>query len=216
MASNLEESIQVVWHDPTSYQALRHGPPYLPVPGDVKLSSDQRSQVRRMAKKASALIAPEIPQFQDSPFPSILAALQAAALTHQVHHWMAKGPTFFADHGLFERLYNTLPELIDQVAEKAVGVGVVLTDGDQAHNIATYVGMFSRGGHDMVARSLKATYVCLEVVRQTLEALEAKDLLSHGVSNLLEGVADKLETSAYLLQQRSAAPQRDPYDYDRT
>lgn len=211
------ESIQVVWHDPTSYQPLRHGPPYLPEGSydAVKLSSDDRKEIRRKAKTASALIAPEIPGFQASPLPSLLAALQAASLLHQMHHWMCKGPTFFADHGLFERLYNESLEGIDQLAEKAVGKGVVLTVGDQVNNMAVYEGIFCKDSPDMVARSLKAEYVCLEMIHLCLGDLDAQKRLTPGLSNLLEGLADKHEAFVYLLQQREAAPQVTPYDYDR-
>lgn len=211
------ESIQVVWHDPTSYQPLRHGPPYLPEGSyeAVNLSVEDRKAIRRKAKTASGLIAPEIPGFQQSPLPSLLAALQAASLLHQMHHWMCKGPTFFADHGLFERLYNESLEGIDQLAEKAVGKGVVLTVGDQVNNIAFYEGLFCKDSHDMVARSLKAEYVCLEMIHLYLGDLKDTKGMTHGLSNLLEGLADKHESFVYLLQQRDATPQIDPYDYDR-
>lgn len=214
-----EESIQVVWHDPTSYQHLKHGPPYLPEPAlePLKLSSEQRQQVRRTAKTAASLIAPEIPGDQTSPLPSLLAALQAASMLHQMHHWMCKGPTFFADHGLFERLYNDSLEIIDQLAEKAVGRGVTLTADDQANQMAGYIRLYSNESQDMVARSLKAEYVCLDILRQTLDGLKDERLMSHGMSNLLEGIADKHEEFTYLLQQRLAsATVQASYDYDRT
>lgn len=210
----IDESIQVVWHDPTAYDPLRHGPPYLPgvTYEPVKLSSEQKEEIRRRAKVASGIIAPEIPGLQTSPLPELLAALQAAAFLHQMHHWMCKGPTFFADHLLFERLYNESLELIDQLAEKIVGKGFTLTAGNQVETIGVHIGLFTKDSPDMIARSLKAEYVCLEMVHHCLGGLEDAQRLSHGLSKLLEDIADKHETFTYLLHQRAA----DPYDYDRS
>src|ERR1700733_8176214 len=182
-----DESIQVVWHDPTAYDPLKHGPPYLPgvTYEPVKLSSEQKKEIRRRAKQASDLVAPEIPGYQRADLPMLLAAMQAAAMVHQMHHWMCKGPTFFADHKLFERLYEESLELIDQLAEKAVGKGVVLTAGDQAEIIAVHVGIFCKDSPDMISRSLKAEYVCLEIVHHTLGALDEQASAAHGLSKLL-------------------------------
>lgn len=217
MASKFEESVQAVWHDPTSYQHLKHGPPYLPSPvaEPVKLSTEQKKGVRKKAADASILLAPSIPELQRSTLPNLLAALQASSMLHQMHHWMCSGPTFFADHGLFERLYNESLELIDQLAERAVGKGVVLTAGVQAESIAVYIGAFCNDSTDMVARSLKAEYTCLQVTDLCRADLEALDDLSHGLSKLLEDISDQHEVFAYILQQRSA-PQKTAYDYDRT
>lgn len=51
-----------------------------------------------------------------------IASLKALALIHQHSHWTAKGVTFYGDHLLFERLYNDTLELLDEAAEKFVGL----------------------------------------------------------------------------------------------
>jgi len=52
---------------------------------------------------------------------SLLAVLRSAAIVHQAHHWQTRGIPFEGDHKLYEQLYNESLEMIDQLAERAVG-----------------------------------------------------------------------------------------------
>ena len=51
-----------------------------------------------------------------------IASLKAIALIHQHSHWTTKGKTFYGDHLLFERLYNSALENLDLAAEKFMGL----------------------------------------------------------------------------------------------
>jgi len=146
-----------------------------------------------------------------SPLSNLLAYLRAASHVHQTNHWQTRGKEYYADHLLFERLYNDGQGFIDQVAERAVGGGSVeLVDGliqvDNVGEIVHKVYENSPGGtaEDMVKRSLTMENVVLESVKSAINTLSSTDDISHGTSNLLEGIYDAHETFVYLLKQRSS------------
>jgi len=211
-----EEVQRVVWHTPTEYDPLKHGPPYLPgvTYEPVKLSSEERAGVRSLVKKAAEVGVHPMP---DTPLVVLLACLQALAMLHQSHHWSTRGSSFYADHLLFERLYNESLESIDQVAERAVGLGQpsAISAYHQVQHINTYLQSFgfATTASEMVNVSLNAETAGLAILSNVMASLEAQGHLSHGVSNLLEGVADKHESFVYLLQQRAQAVFA--YAYDR-
>lgn len=195
-----DETSRVLWHTPTEYDALRHGPPYLPgMPyKPVILSSKQRSDVKAFVKSAKVVI-------EGASLASLLASLQGAALLHQTHHWSTKGRAFFADHLLFERLYNESLELIDQVAERMMGLGAPsILATTQARIALMFVQQCGtpQTPDEMVSSSLKGEMAVLTLVDRVIAAFDQSNNLTHGLSNLLEGVADKHESFVYLLQQR--------------
>ena len=192
-----EDTQRVLWHTPTEYNPLKHSP-YLP-----SLPSKQASELVTAAYYDTG-----------SPMQGILAMLQAVALLHQTHHWSTRGSSFYADHLLFERLYNESHEFIDQLAEKMIGSGVPSISALQQvrlmSSLLAYVGEASTA-EAMVKSSLKAEEACLAGLAKLIEVLESQGSLTPGVSNLLEGIADKHESFVYLLKQRAQSD----YSYDR-
>lgn len=184
------ENIRVLWRAPTEYDAAKHGPPYLPKASNTKTASDEPPEM-------SALLV-------------LLAYLQTASLVHQTHHWSTKGGLFYGDHLLFERLYTESQDFIDQVAERAVGSGA------EAKIVALdllkqmMVNLQVLPSSDMVGLSLCVEQECLRLISTVLQRLEGESQLTPGISNLLEGLADKHESFVYLLNQRNGG-----YKYDR-
>lgn len=226
-----EQSVEVVWHDPTTYDVTKHGPSFLP-----KLASSQKAEVRAFVKRQAAFYDTQpklLPTPADtSPLSLVLQFLRALAHLHQTHHWQTHGTAFYADHLLFERLYNESLEFIDQVAERAVGIdGPKVVDPFlQAVGVLHLVSHFC--GHvkgdpgpsslealatpaQMVERSLQGETTFLLFVAEILDQLAASEQLSPGTSNLLEGTADKHEAFVYLLKQRLGTTQ-DSYSYERS
>lgn len=204
------ESQKTVWYDPTEYDALSHGPPYLP-PRISKAAS-----LTENSKEAAFYDAPLMTNpTSTGPLTGLLGLLQALVMLHQVHHWNTKGSSYYGDHLLFERLYNDSVVLVDSLAEKALGVGDTneISAKHQAQIIQGILASFGQGKSpdDMVAVSLRAETICLDALAKTLEALDLQGSLSPGLSNLLEGIADKHEEFVYLLRQRSDQS----YSYDR-
>jgi len=60
----------------------------------------------------------------------ILATLHAMRVSYQHSHWTSKGPMFFSRHQLFAKLYNSVAEELDLLAEKMVGISEPLPDLD--------------------------------------------------------------------------------------
>lgn len=214
-----EESLRVVWHEPTQFNPLRHGPPYLPsLPYEpVKLSSTERVKIKAFAKKAAA--PPPLDLFEGTTLSKLLALLQATSLLHQTSHWSTTGPSYYADHLLFERLYNESQEPIDQLAERAVGLHMPPSISPllQAKQMVDWLGQFKNQKEadqlSLVQTSLWAEMTCLKAIDAAIAQIERDQKLSHGLSNLLEGIADVHETFVYLLQQRSVISEAPNYDY---
>ena len=223
-----EQSVQVVWHDPTKYNVQKHGPSFMP-----KLARAQKAEVRAFVQRQAAFYdtAPLRQNPQDTPLAMVVQFLRALAHLHQSHHWQTHGMAFYADHKLFEQLYNESLEFIDQVAERAVGLdGPATVDPFlQAYGVFTIVSLIC--GHTkgdsmptslevatpdlMIQRSLRGEVILLNLVTKMLSELRVSGELSPGTSNLLEGLADKHEGFVYLLKQRSEAGHAQRYSYDR-
>lgn len=221
-----EDSTQVVWHDPTAYSLTKHGPPYL------KLSSNQKAVVKAhmahpevrevLARQAAYYDTLDRTQEPLRPLSWVLASMRTLAFGHQTHHWQTRGGHFYGDHLLFQRLYEDSLPLIDQVAEKAVGTGSInlVEARRQIDNMQKMVHLVCSqfpGTEDpaqqMVLKSLFGETLFLGFLGDVIDVMGRDGTLSHGTSNLLEGVADKHEEFVYLLKQR--ADQESPYTYDR-
>lgn len=202
----------VVWHDPTQYDPVRHGPPYLP----ARLGTRAKAAVRRVA---SSRVNPKAARrLLDSaaPLSGVLSVLRAASFLHQTHHWQTQGAMFYADHQLFDRLYNESQPFIDQVAERAVGLGseVLVNPIRQAQKVFEIISVVSRedtGPNEMVQTSLRMESLVLTVIDEVLQTMRNTDALTNGTDNLLQGTADLHEAFVYLLQQRAG----NFYDYGR-
>jgi DNA-binding ferritin-like protein len=148
--------------------------------------------------------------------PTVLVFLKALTTIHQSHHWLTYGETYYADHLLFERLYNQTIEDVDGVAEKAVGTGAPLDKmhpGLQssivAHIVKKYCGdgvVYSGGENPKtyLEVSLLAETQFLACMDEISKVMKEKGELSRGVDNMLAGIEDKHEGHLYLLKQRLA------------
>ena len=136
-----------------------------------------------------------------------LAMLRAAHQLHWTAHWQTHGPSFFADHLLFERLYNGVTEEIDGLAEKLVGINGMdaVNPVNQMHAVAELTDRWVQLWPDRTPEGLVGRAAQIE--SDILEAL--RELLNPGFSglpgldNLLQGFADNHETNSYLLTQRA-------------
>jgi DNA-binding ferritin-like protein len=138
---------------------------------------------------------------------ALLAATRAAyELAHSLH-WRTAGAQFYADHGLFERVYEKLYSFIDPLAEKLVG----LSGEPQSVEAARQAQATSAALASMTSPSDPASFpiAMLAELRSYKALVEAAYVAaknqSAGLENLLQGMADEVETLMYLLQQRSTA-----------
>ena len=200
-----DDATFVIWQDPSSYNPFFHGPPYLP---GMKVRLDKSASVK------THTIAAKLAHGEGLGLPTALVFVRALAQIHQGHHWLTYGETYYADHLLFERLYNETAEEADQIAEKAVGLGCPkdkLHPGLQASLIAKTVHMFCGNGVDVGEGENPASYAETSLKAETnfiscLAAIAAEmknhGELTRGADNLIAGIEDKHESHVYLLNQR--------------
>ncbi len=200
------ENLEIVWQRPTEYEMLRHGPPYLPteLKSLLKLAADYDTR-------------PLLEGPGREPLVVLLSYLQALSLLHQAAHWSTAGEASYGDHLLFQRLYEESQDFIDQVAERTIGSGLVpaINASSQASLMAECLKLLQKGARDRISISLRAELCCLRLIELVSAELEQRGCLSLGISNLLEGLADRHETFVYLLQQRTKRPENTFYSYER-
>lgn len=135
------------------------------------------------------------------PVAFVLVLLRALSIFYQTAHWQTRGPNFYGDHLLFERLYDSVQDEIDAVGEKVVGLGLGSVDlfvqVPALHNVIDSV---LSNEPDWVQRSVALErYLVLTALPAALSSTD-----SGGVSNLLEGIMDAHESNLYLLNQRGS------------
>ena len=211
-----DDATKVIWQDPSSYNPYFHGPPYLP--------GMQVRHERTAAMTTTKDILSRVGHMAGHELPAILTLLRALGMVHQTHHWLSAGKTYYADHLLFERVYNDIAGEDDSVAERAVGTGspsALLHPSIQAHQVAEVVEALCDGTtygegesvESYVATSLKAERWFVACMKQITESMKAAGTLSRGMDNLLAGIEDKHEEHIYLLSQRgkTASASGDPW-----
>ena len=144
----------------------------------------------------------------------LLARVRAQAFCYQTMHWRARGPSFYGDHLLFERLYTGAVGEVDAVAEKALGVTGYASAVDPVAQAVLLAGAVKEilgaatpedpaGG---AARLLEEEREFCGAYLVGLSAgLGALGVLTPGLENFLQGLADAHEGRVYLLRQRLAA-----------
>lgn len=156
----------------------------------------------RAARLARRRAAADLPWHHDMV--SLLALLRALQWNYQHAHWQTVGPEFYGNHLMFERLYNTLTEEIDTLAEKVVGHSGYDSIDLLQQMVAAHWWLqqwASISCHHK--RSMWA-----EMMLQSRIA-QAMDLgLPAGLEDFLQGVANAHDTHIYLLRQTLDRPPR--------
>lgn len=139
-----------------------------------------------------------------APLAIFLGCTEALQMIHHSHHWQTMGPSFFADHQLFQRLYEGVQGEIDLVGEKLIGVSKnpALTNYfARMKMIQKFLEMVT-SQDDYITVSTKSEQVYLKVGEHVMEHLEKAGLLSRGLEQMLGNILDKHEEHLYLLTQR--------------
>ncbi len=218
------ESTHAMWHDPTTYDPYRHGPPYLPGMGrggPTVTASRQKRADHLDLNLASAQMMGQYGAESPAELSVLLSWLRAASFVHQTHHWQTAGATYYADHLLFDRLYKESQDMIDGLAERAVGsAGAPLVNPHtQAAQVMQIVSFFYPEGsgvgpsaYPLISLSME-THI-LDVLKIIRSRMQLAGRLSIGTDNLLQDIADKHEGFIYLLQQRTKTASSG-YSYNR-
>ncbi|GAF78981.1 unnamed protein product, partial [marine sediment metagenome] len=135
----------------------------------------------------------------------MLAVLRAQYWVHQTAHWQVAGTGFYADHQLFQRLYETTQGEIDAIAEKIVGyVGRDGVDAVQSLAMTAHFIAYWSQEHDLYRRALQAEDMLQSVFRSSYDVLKEAGALTLGLDDWIMATANTHETHTYLLQQRVA------------
>ncbi len=132
----------------------------------------------------------------------LLALLKAQNLIYQDAHWEVRGPNFYGNHLLFERLYKAVLEHIDSLAEKMVAMY-----GPEAVNAAMLVRLECKWMDHWSKiecfhkRGLQAEADFEVTVDHAYGILEASEELSMGMDDCLMAMMNAHETHRYLLLQ---------------
>lgn len=134
---------------------------------------------------------------------NLLAYLRAAREAHKTAHWQASGPTFYADHLMFDRLYKSLKTEVDTLAEKMVSMfgGKAVELSDQLE-IQTYLASVWEKQQDLIVRALVIEEGIQRMFEATYEKLEEIGFMTLGLDDFIMGSASEHETNLYLIKQR--------------
>lgn len=128
-----------------------------------------------------------------------IATLKVMTLTHQHNHWLSKGDTFYADHLLLQRIYESASQDLDAAAEKMVGLlGDNFMDyAYQANLISKLFAKYSK--LEGMNSSLQVEKDFVKLSKTVYDAFEKAEKMTLGLDDLIMAISDNREESIYLL-----------------
>jgi len=123
---------------------------------------------------------------------------EAQFYTHAAHNTVT-GPTFFEDHEFLGDLYGTYESAYDSLFERSIGLGEPINPLEATDSAAAAAADKKLGDAKKIfSQILQFEQDLCEEINSYL----AKGGVSHGVSNMLEGLADESEARQYKIGQR--------------
>jgi DNA-binding ferritin-like protein len=132
-----------------------------------------------------------------------IASLKSLAIIHQNSHWSTKGLNFYGDHLLFERLYNSVLENLDEAAEKFLGLfgDECLSYEFQNELLNRVLSKYNNLEGSPLEMSLAAEKDFIKLSKDAYNCFEDEDKLTLGIDDMIMSISSKREESIYLLQQ---------------
>ena len=116
------------------------------------------------------------------------------------YHWNVKGPEFFRLHEKFELIYTEVGDVIDELAERIVGL-----DGVPLHTLSSMLDTTSLKEDSenpeadvMVKRTVKDIKALVKELQAGIE--ESEGAVDRTTANLLDGIKDGLEAHLWMLK----------------
>ena len=135
-----------------------------------------------------------------------VGTLRGLSIVHQQAHWTCQGDTYYGDHLLFDRLYNSVSDNVDTCAEKLVGVfGAEYLELDSHMESAHKFVKFAMKYKELDERCMAAEKAFLSFSKELYDNLEKMDALTLGLDDLIMSISSEHETNVYLLGQRGKA-----------
>lgn len=132
-----------------------------------------------------------------------IASLRAISFIHTQSHWTTKGNSFYGDHLLFERLYNSSLENLDLAAEKFMGLfgSDCLNYTLQADLLYKVLLKYKGLEGEPLEMSLAIEKDFLKFSKDAYNCFEEEGKLTLGLDDMVMAIASKREEAVYLLQQ---------------
>lgn len=132
-----------------------------------------------------------------------LATLRAMSIIHQRNHWTTSGDTFYGDHLLFDRIYESANENIDTAAEKFMGLfGAEPLDYDTQTTLLNKVLLkYKKLDGSPVDMSLAIEKDFIKFSKDAYNCFEEEGRLTLGLDDMITAISGMREESVYLLQQ---------------
>lgn len=132
-----------------------------------------------------------------------IATLKAMSLIHQHNHWTTKGQSFYGDHLLFERLYDSVLKDLDMAAEKFVGLfkDEVLNFDIQAEFLNKLLLKYKNLEGSPLEMSLKIEKDFINFSQAAYKCFEDEGKLTLGLDDMISAISGKREEAVYLLEQ---------------
>jgi starvation-inducible DNA-binding protein len=135
----------------------------------------------------------------------ILACLRAQYLSYQTSHWQVTGPSYYGDHLLFQRLYESVTAEIDTLAEKIVGYfGSGAVDlNSQMQLMFGYTQSWSTvESHH--TRGLTSELDLQNLLKDAYACIKDSGTMTLGMDDWLMATSNAHESNEFLLQQALA------------
>jgi DNA-binding ferritin-like protein len=132
-----------------------------------------------------------------------LAMQRTMYLVFQHSHWKCKSPAFYANHLLFDRIYNKSKDLVDNTAEKIIGVfgNDSLNHEEQAKMIASLSEKYTTENH--LTNSLEISKDFIRVADDIYSKLKESGDITLGIDDMIMSQCNSVEKFIYLLSQVS-------------
>lgn len=135
----------------------------------------------------------------------VLAILRAIQISVHEGHWTVKGPNYYGDHLMLQRIYKSVDDEIDGLGERIVAyAGPSFVESPAVLQKTLMLVQEWGKKRDPIASALVAEESLQVAIKAAYDALKASGNLSLGLDDFLMAMADAHDTNRYLLKQRLA------------
>jgi starvation-inducible DNA-binding protein len=163
---------------------------------DLELAKEEAPAKVKLASSGSTSL---------SAMSLLLACLRGAHWSHWNSHWQVKGSNFYGNHLLLERVYESLIDQIDTLAEKIICLygSDAINPVDQAQLMANKLLPLAEAESmgDPLKRALVVESALQAIFKAIYDLLKEEGSLTLGLDDFIMSMANEHETNLYLLRQ---------------
>jgi DNA-binding ferritin-like protein len=135
-------------------------------------------------------------------FQKLLAHLNYLNIFYHTAHWLSKSERYYADHLLFQRLYEGVEDEIDKLAERSIVAGG--EDSVDRQKALDYMVQKEKEVKEMQQANKSFIDVSIKLEEDFLQMLaDDTKRMSQGTQTILDDMASLHEEHLYLLTQRN-------------